>query len=260
MDFTFLITLVAWVGVVTLRIAVALLVMPIFGPAVVTGTARAMIVLVLALIPVGVAPLDEFALNSRGTMAVLLAREAFIGLLLGFLFGLPMWVIQNVGALIDLMTGSGSATVFDPLTGHSGGPLGNALHFVFIALFMAMGGFTLLAEAVYDSYRIWPIGATFPDFDGVYKMFWVQKSASLFVASVQMVAPIAVALLMVDFTLGLVNRFAPNFNAFDIAPAIKGGVAILMLYLVFAFFAEQLLNSIKGAISMPSMFEALRGS
>jgi type III secretion protein T len=258
MDFGFLITLVAWLGVVTMRIGVALLVMPMFGPSVVTGAARGMMVLILALIPVGVAPLNEFTLNTPITMIVLLAREAFIGLLLGFLFGLPIWVIQNVGSLIDLMTGSSNAAVFDPLTGHSGGPLGNALHFLFIALFMAMGGFTLIAEALYDSYRIWPIGTTFPDIDGLFKTFWVEKSASMFVATVQMVAPIAVALLMVDFTLGLVNRFAPNFNVFEISPAIKGGVAMLMLYLVFAFFAEQLLSSIKGTISMPSMFEALR--
>ncbi len=257
MDFGFLITLVAWLGVVTMRIAVAFIILPMFSPTLLTGTARAMIVAILALVPVGVAPLDEFSVNSPLVVAGLLAREAFVGLLLGFLFGLPIWVIQNVGALIDLMTGSSSANVFDPLSGHEGGPLGNTLHHLFIALFMALGGFTLIAEALYDSFRVWPMGAALPNFDALFQLFWIQKAETMFGASLQLVAPVAIALLAVDVSLGLVNRVAPQFNVFDISPAIKGAIALLMLYLVFAFFAEQVLTSIRQSVSLPSLYEAL---
>jgi type III secretion protein T len=256
-EFASLLMFVAWLGVVTMRIAVAFFVLPLFSPALMTGSARAMIVLVLAILPVGVVPLEDFSANPPATIGAMLVREAVVGLLLGVLLSLPFWVVQNVGALIDLVTGTSNASVFDPMSGHEGGPLANTLHHLFIALFLATGGFTLIADALYDSYRVWPLGAPVPDFDAVARTFWLKTTDGLFSASLKLAAPVVVALLVVDVALGLVNRVAPSFNVFEMSPAIKGGVALLMLYLVFAFFAEQLLAHVRQVSALPSLHEAI---
>ena len=257
MDYSLLLTMVAWLGLVTMRIAVAFIVTPLFAPTLFTGTARAMIIVVLALVPMTVVPFEQFAVNQPLVMGGMLVREAFVGLLIGFLISLPIWVVHNVGAVIDLLTGSSNASFFDPLTGHEGGPLPTIMQHLFVALFLAAGGFTLIAEALYDSYRIWPVGAPLPHFDALFQTFWISRTESLFSASVKLVAPVAIALVAVDFTLGLINRFVPQFNIFDLSPALKGGVALLVLYAVFAFFAEQVLQSIASAVTLPSLYEAL---
>jgi len=258
-DFSSFVAALAWLSVVTMRLAVAFYVAPFFAPTIFTGLARSTIIVVIALVPMVTIPVGLVDAFGPWQLIVLLLREAFVGLLMGFLLGVPIWVMQNVGALVDTLTGSNSSAVFDPLSGHEGGALGSILQTLFVTLFFAVGGFSLITTAMYDSYRIWPIGAALPDIDEVFRAFWIQKGDEIFVMTVKLAAPLAVALLMVDLTLGLLNRSAPQFNVFSLAPAIKGAVTILVLYLVFAFFTERVLNAVRDALNMPNLLEAFGG-
>jgi len=51
-------------------------------------------------------------------------------------------------------------------------------------------------------------------------------------------APIAIVLFLVEFGLGLMNRFAQQLNVFSLSMPIKSGIAAFLLILYLSFMAE----------------------
>ena len=48
----------------------------------------------------------------------LFARELFIGLAIGFFFGVFLWAFEAAGIIIDTQIGASMAMIYDPLSGH----------------------------------------------------------------------------------------------------------------------------------------------
>ena len=53
--------------------------------------------------------------------------------------------------------------------------------------------------------------------------------------AVKLSGPIVVACLLVDISLGLINRFAQQLNAYVLAMPIKSGLASFLLYFYLAY-------------------------
>jgi len=106
------------VALVLPRIAAAFLVLPVLSNDDMPTTARNSFFVSLALIVV------PFALRSGPVeftgvqWGLVIFREAFLGMCIGFAFSLVFWAIGNVGNLIDTKTGSTTAQIVDPLAGH----------------------------------------------------------------------------------------------------------------------------------------------
>jgi type III secretion protein T len=168
-------------------------------------------------------------------MALIAAKEALIGVLIGLGFGVFIWAIQSAGDLIDFQTGAGNAAFFDPAAGHEGGPTGNFLGWLVITLFVSAGGLLVLIGVLIDSYRIWPVASFFPKIGAVIEQFAVRQGDSLFLWIVKLSAPVIFVLLLVDLGMGLVARIAPQLNVFVFAQPLKSLLATLMM-LLFLFF------------------------
>ncbi len=85
---------------------------------------------------------------------------------------------------------------------------------------------------VYASYEAWPVTQPLPLPVGhTLPLFFAGKVAWFMAFMMLIAAPIAVACLLVDISLGLINRFAPQLNAYVLAMPIKSGLAALLLYL-----------------------------
>lgn len=223
------------------RIGAVLVVFPLFGSSVVTGLTRGVIGLSLAsfLYPHVADTLPAQALNAWMWAAVI-AKETFIGLLIGFVTSLFFWVMQNVGHLVDFQTGAGSAAVFDPAAGHEGGPTAGFLSQLATGLFVAGGGLTLLLGVVYGSYRVWPIFSFFPDVRAAFESIMLREVDSLMIMTVKLATPIVLVLLIAELSLGLVNRFAPQLNVFMVAMPIKAILAVIMLVVSSSVLLEAL--------------------
>ncbi|MBQ7738765.1 MAG: type III secretion system export apparatus subunit SctT [Desulfovibrionaceae bacterium] len=172
--------------------------------------------------------------------AFIFFKEVVIGLALGFLAALPFWAIQSAGFFIDNQRGASQAEDTDILTGKSISPTGGVLFECLIYLLYSSGAFLVFLGLVYASYEVWPVTHLLPfPTNFSIPLFFAERIAWLMTFMMLMSAPIAVACLLVDVSLGLINRFAPQLNAYVLAMPIKSGLASFLLYFYIAYILNQ---------------------
>jgi type III secretion protein T len=240
-EFKWLADAVKTLLVILPRIAGVFLVFPLFSRISIPVLVRGGVALSVACILYPPVAQQMPAQSLSGPMwALLTAKEAFIGLLIGFAFSVLFWVLESVGGLIDYQSGAGSAAVFDPFTGHAGGPMAGFLLQLGLVLFLASGGLIVMLGALYDSYQAWPIFSFFPDLNAAIESFAIRQTDSLWVMIVKLGAPTLLLLVLVDLGLGLVNRFAPQLNVFLISMPVKGALSVFLLALFLSYLYESL--------------------
>ncbi len=223
------------------RISVIFMVFPMMSGEVVSGLVRNGIVICLAcqLYPAVAASMPVGTLSIM-VWTFLMFKEALIGLVIGFVISIFLWVAEGVGHLIDFQTGASNSTTFDPLTNTEAGPTSRFLLQLVIVLFLTSGGFLSLLHLIFDSYRVWPVFSFYPDINASVESFFLRQTDSMMLLTIKLAAPIVLILVVTELGLGLVNRFAPQLNVFSLAMPIKGALAVFMLALFLTFLYDSL--------------------
>lgn len=228
-----------------LRLAVAMLAMPIFSDEIIPPLVRNSLFITLAIVVVYLRPdFDVESFTATGWVA-LFAKEIFIGVVIGFFFGLFLWAFEAAGTIVDTQIGASMAMIYDPISGHEvtlyGDFLGRWVNFVFVA----SGGLLFLVLAVLESYVIWPVSEPIPDLKQASIVF-LEGEFSRFVKLILMIAsPIMVVIFMVDMAMGMINRFAKRLDILFISLALKGLVALLMLIMMIPAMIDLLMMQLE---------------
>ncbi len=172
----------------------------------------------------------------------IVVKEVFIGLLLGFMVSIPIWAASAMGFIIDLQRGSFIATLFTPFFRGQTSPVGIMLIQTIAVLFFSGGGFLILLNGLYGSYLMWPILEFFPKFDERLPTFFLDQLQFIVFLALTLSAPIVILMLLVDWAMGLINRFVPQLNVFFLSLPIKGALAIFILIIyantLFGYFLD----------------------
>lgn len=181
-------------------------------------------------------------------------REVLVGLCLGFIAYMFFTVVQIAGSFIDLQIGFAIANVIDPMTGAQSPVLGNLKYIIALLLFLSVNGHHFLLEGIIRSYEWIPLDNElfYLNHNGQLYEFMVRTFSHVFALSLQIAAPLVVALFLADVGLGLLTRVAPQFNVFVIGLPLKillGFVMLLMLFpsyeTVFKDMFVSMLDSIR---------------
>ena len=239
------------------RIFVLCMIAPFFGPAVISGQLRVTLVfsIYLVLHPLAFSQMPA-ELPASPVEVVMLGlvvfKEIILGLLLGWLAGIPFWAAQSGGFFIDNQRGASMAEGSDALSGEQASPVGILFLQTTIYLFFISGAFLAFLGLVYSTYLFWPVFSLLPSFNLAMVKLFAEQAAWLMLYMMLMAGPIAVACLLIDISLGLVNRFASQLNVYILAMPIKSGVAafILLIYLgIMAAGAPTLYSHIHSTLS-----------
>jgi len=170
--------------------------------------------------------------------AVIIVKEAIIGICLGWLAALPFWALEAVGFFIDNQRGSTMASSVNPLTGTQASPIGILFVQTFTTLFFIGGNFLALMGALYTSYYTWPIFSFFPRIELSSADFFLAQLDYFMSTVVIFAAPLIACMFLAEFGLGLVSRFAPQLNVFFLSMPVKSLVSMVML----TFYASILMR------------------
>lgn len=176
----------------------------------------------------------------------LIAKEIFIGALLGLAVGALVWVFESVGTVLDFQVGFSNARVFDPFGGHEAGPLGEFMTRLGVVLFVAAGGLQVLAALLIESFRLWPVASFYPSITAQLSALAGTSARSLAELTVRAAAPAVLLLAFIDLGFGLVNRVVPQLNVFFFTMPIKGILAALMVALYLAYLSDLVGSQLAG--------------
>ena len=200
--------------------------------------------LALILYPLVYAEIEIINSLSHGLLLLLVIKEVFIGVLMGFIIATMFWAIEAVGSFIDNQRGATMASSMDPLTGDQASPMGTFLMNTIIAVFFITGLFLVFMESVYASYSVWPISSFFPELNVDIVVFLLEHFGQIVLLAVVLGAPVIIAMFVAEFGLMLIGRFAPQLNIFFMSMSIKSAVSnfILIVFLatIIGYFGDKL--------------------
>jgi type III secretion protein T len=218
----------------SLRTLVAFTMLPFFAtssvPAMVrTGIALAVVLPVVAARLEAPAPLQLEA----WPLVLLIVREGAVGVVIGLGFGAFCTGLQAAGEIIDHQTGLTFTQNIDPTFGNTVSITSHLLERVLFAVLMSAGIMLVVVDALYLSYELWPVGKPLPSFERLVPFSLVAQSSRLFSFALLIAGPVLLVLFVVDASLGMLNRAAPQLGIFNLALSLKPiiGIAVLVLAL-----------------------------
>ncbi|WP_408951351.1 type III secretion system export apparatus subunit SctT [Lysobacter sp. Hz 25] len=230
-------------GLVLPRVIGAFMMLPLLTSENMPPLVRNSFMVSLGIIAIPVA-VNGVSLHALGAVdwAPIIVKELFIGISIGFCFGMVFWAISAAGNIIDTQVGMTLAQVFDPIQGHQASLHGSFLSQFAAWLFMASGAFLVFLDLLLSSYAMWPVTSYFPTLHAVGMELFVGQFSYLMTALLVLAAPAMVVLLLIDLTFGLVNRFAPQLNVFTITMPIKAWLATWIILLMLGVYVEIVLD------------------
>jgi type III secretion protein T len=232
------------VGLSSARFAFAFLLVPIFSQQVMPATVRNSIIvtfgLVAYILQTQFLPTDLSAFE----WFILFFREAAAGTIIGFFFGSIFWALSAAGEVIDAKTGATIGQLVDPFSGQQTSLTAILLGRFAQVIFVAVGGLTLLIGTIMESYVIWPMGLGGLRFDPASVALFEGEFGRMFLMTFLFSAPIIIILYVVDAGLGLLNRFAQQFNVFSLSMPIKSVAATFIIILCLPLFVRSITSDI----------------
>lgn len=173
-----------------------------------------------------------------GLVISILAKEAMVGFMIGFLVAIPIWAVDVMGAYVDNQRGASIAATINPLTGHDTSPLGELFSQAAMLVLLITGGMLMLLDLVYASYVVWPVFQMLPSFSDQTPMLLLAQLDRLVMLAVLLGAPVVFSMFLAEVGLAIVSRFVPQLQVFFMAMPIKSAIAMY----VFAVYSATLLG------------------
>jgi flagellar biosynthetic protein FliR len=232
------------------RISPLFLVGPMFSSKMVPSRVKGIAAVGLA---VGMAPLatkgQHVPLDVMSIVA-LIAKEFLVGLAFAYALSVLFAAVSAAGSLADTLIGFSFGALVDPVTGNNASVLSQAYSLVGIAVFIAINGDAWVIQGLNHTYDLVPLTGT-PAMGSM--VAGVQHAFSgIFIAAVELAAPVMLAVIITDAAFGAVARVVPQLNVFAVGFPAKVTVGLLIIGVSLPFAAgwisDQLQESVSAAL------------
>jgi flagellar biosynthetic protein FliR len=232
------------------RVAPLFVLAPMFSSKMIPGRVKgiAAVGLAVGLAPIAMqgrrVPLDVYEL---GALAV---KELLVGLAFSLAIAVLFAAVSAAGSMADTLIGFSFGSLVDPVTGNHSSLLSQLYSLVGVGVFIAIDGDAWVVRGLGRTYELVPLTgwpALAPMVGGVQHAF-----AGIFVAAVELAAPVMLAVLITDVAFGVVARVVPQLNVFAVGFPAKVIVGMLVLGVSLPFAAhwisDQLQESVGAAL------------
>lgn len=216
------------------RIAGMMMTMVVFGANLTPMFNRILLALAITIAVAPVLPaMPDVAIFSIAGFLIT-GQQVLIGASIGLLSQFLVQSFVTGGQVIAMQTSLGFASMVDPLNGQSTPVVGQLYLMLGTLLFLALNGHLVMIEAIIMSFETLPVST-----NGISVASWQQLAgllSMLFYAAVAMALSAIVAMLLINFTFGIMTRAAPQLNIFSIGFAVSMVCGLFILWLTLGGF------------------------
>lgn len=169
------------------------------------------------------------AVENTAEYGRMLASEALVGILLGFGMTILFSGLQVAGQIVSQLSGLSLAEVFSPGFDEEVSVFSQIFYFLTMAVFVALGGHRMIAEALLDTFASAPPGHAALGSNFVEVLVNVMTQS--FSLGIRAAAPLSIALLMSNLVLGLISRTLPQINVIAVGFSVNSLLALSLLFL-----------------------------
>lgn len=220
-------------ALVTPRVLVCFVIVPGFSFSVLTGMAKNISAMAIAL-PAAL-PTFFYVRETPPDMllaAVLLFKEAGIGLMLGVMMAIPVWVVQSVASILDSQRAAVQVQASNSAVDRDASALGGMLLQAVVIVMMQAGLLIAMTRILIESYGVWPAFNVTPPFDPGHMDVLIKRFSEFFWYIIVYGAPVIIPLIFIEFGFAMIGVFASNLQVSFASAPIKSltGLFILLVY------------------------------
>ena len=246
-DLQFIMEILLMYLLTTLRIGAFLLSSPIFGARWLPLQVRIVMAFVMGTAIAGqTVPVDVNILTSSAGVMMMLVEIA-IGLTAGLTLTIWFSAILLAGEKIAASAGLGYAAQVDPSTGGQTPVVSQILYLFLLVIFLSLDGHLLAIGTMLESYRILPIGSAVQP--GMLIESGISAAGSMFLAATIIMLPVTLVLLLINVTIGIITRSAPQLNLFSFGFPISLLAVFVLLYFSAGALGDSAESLIEGSMT-----------
>ncbi len=165
---------------------------------------------------------------------ILVGQQTIIGIMLGFVTIMVVNTFTLAGQIIAMQSGLGFASLVDPASGMNVPTIGQFFLILSSLLFWVMDGHLAYLQFVVASFDTLPI-PTENLFSIKYREV-VEWGSWMFATALSLALAPITAMLLINFSFGIMTRAAPQLNIFAIGFPITMMAGLLIMWLTFGNF------------------------
>jgi flagellar biosynthetic protein FliR len=238
---------------VLFRIAGIMVFAPLLGAAAIPITIKVLIVLVLSaavfpLLDISALSIEMMVPKSYITLAIGVAREMLIGLVMGFTLMLMFIGVQVGAELISQQMALSLAQISDPLSNSNTDILTKFYLMLATLIYVLMNGHLILIGTLVQTFESIPLlTATFDR--GMLDTMLAILNAS-FMLGIRFAGPAVAAIFLATIALGFISRTMPQLNILAAGFPIRILLALILLIAslgtVCGLFQDSIVNVLSG--------------
>lgn len=191
---------------------------PFFGSDALPASVKAVFTMVLTAILYSVAPMVQIPMTAASWTQVA-ASEVFVGLMMGLAVHLVFEGVQVAGQLTGMQLGFSLASVIDPMTNIETPVIATLYQMFALLIFMQLNVHHWLLKMLVRSFVYVPVGS------GVATLLVTKEllrfAGAMWLIGIQIAAPVVLATILVDVTVGFVSKASPQLPAMSIGISVK---------------------------------------
>ncbi|VAW66331.1 Flagellar biosynthesis protein FliR [hydrothermal vent metagenome] len=217
------------------RISSMMMASPVFGARMMPVRIRIVLAMVMSALTIPLLPEMPVVELISFSAAGILLQQIIIGVSMGFIVQMVFQSLVIAGEAIANGMGLGFARMVDPANGVQVPVISQFLIVMATLLFVILNGHLLLIQLVISSFETLPISSSGLSLPGLKAV--VSWASQMFIGGLLIALPAVTALLVVNISMGVITRAAPQLNIFAVGFP-------LMILLGFVFLSA----------TLPSMF------
>ncbi len=209
------------------RISSFLAVAPLFGSRNIPLSSKMGLALLISFILLPIVLANIVHPPNFITFISLVAKEVFVGLILGFASILIFAIVQFAGHLIDMHMGFAIMNVIDPQAQTQVTVIGQFMYFLLFLLFLIVNGHHLILKALFESFDIVPLSSA------IYKtaltQHFVIMTGKIFITGLKIALPAIGLIFLAELSMGIIARTVPQINIFLVGFPLRIALGLFMV-------------------------------
>lgn len=218
------------------RVMALLMIMPIFDNQKIIPQFKILISILVSYVLFPIVDAQNFVMPATmGAIVWIILKEIFLGLVIGFTAKLVFVAVELGSNFAGVQMGFGASSVVDPISNSSTLVIATFQVWVATMLFLSLNGHHLFFSAIAETFYKIPIGTA--SMTGGLAKTIVDYTATVFLVSIKLAAPITAVMIMTNAVLGIISRFVPQMNVFVMSFPLSIGIGLIILSASIPFIA-----------------------
>jgi flagellar biosynthetic protein FliR len=192
--------------------------MPFFSNEATPANVKALFTIALTALLYGATPAAPAAMTTAGWVQIAVS-EAFIGLMMGLAVNLVFEGVQIAGQLTGMQLGFSLASLIDPITNIDTPVVATFYQIFALLIFLQLNVHHWILRMMVRSFTYVPVGTGVVTLVATRELF--RFVGAMWLIGIQIAAPVVLATILVDITVGFLSKASPQLPAMIIGISVK---------------------------------------